>query len=487
MAAEQWTRKEYASWDEAFHGLAPLIRQQSVRIAEYTQTVFIAACSSPFGKDTGTGADRMKGQFADAAYKCGLYHQIGKALVPPEYQIWRGDFTEEELSVYRKYTTDGRLLAARLQERSARAQEKRRSVSEESSTKNIPWLMIRESCEQHMERYDGTGYPSHLAGREISPIAQIVGIVKELDGLSSGIKSEHPFDEAFEKIQSQSGSAWNPLLVDVLVKCREKCFGIYTKYIHYTQTIPETIPLVPKTEGRPMGLSYRPVVSDGEGTVAGYEAIPWFFGSASSSGEAEGIPEVEEMLKRTNLLNDITFYHLYEAADTLLRIQNCKIDIKFLAVRVSGYFFKQGSQLQRFQELYENQPIDKSKLILLVPGELLPECTKTFEELLARYSRNGIALGADISSPEQADVIRFGTMGIRLVRVSPAVYNSVEGVGLIAAFRNAGMIVTAGEVADESTSQRLMDFGADAWSGPIIGRTKDEEELIRDALLKERA
>ena len=41
----------------------------------------------------------MKSKFADVAYKCGAYHQLGKALVPPEYQIWQDDFTAEEQEV----------------------------------------------------------------------------------------------------------------------------------------------------------------------------------------------------------------------------------------------------------------------------------------------------------------------------------------------------------------------------------------------------
>ena len=150
------------------------------------------ACELGFGKETRDGAERMKGKYADLAYKCGMYHQLGKALVPPEYQLWRDDFTEEEKAVYRKYTTDGRLLVATLQERTNRAKEKRKGEFAELPTKNIPWLMIRETCEQHMERWDGSGYPKGISGDAISPIAQIVGLAKELDRLAAETKSETP-------------------------------------------------------------------------------------------------------------------------------------------------------------------------------------------------------------------------------------------------------------------------------------------------------
>ena len=111
-----WKRTEYESWEEAFHGLAPAVRQQSVRVAAYTQAIYVQACELGFGKDTRESAERMKGKYADLAYKCGMYHQLGKALVPPEYQIWNDAFTDEEKAVYKKYTSDGRILAATLQE-----------------------------------------------------------------------------------------------------------------------------------------------------------------------------------------------------------------------------------------------------------------------------------------------------------------------------------------------------------------------------------
>ena len=112
MAELNWKRKDYETWDEAFRGLSPAVRQQSVRVAAYTQVLYIQACTGSFGTNTREGAERMDGQYGDLAYKCGMYHQLGKALVPPEYQLWNEDFTEEERAVYKKYTTDGRLLVA---------------------------------------------------------------------------------------------------------------------------------------------------------------------------------------------------------------------------------------------------------------------------------------------------------------------------------------------------------------------------------------
>ena len=264
---QDWKRKEYETWDEAFRGLAPVIRQQSVRVAAYTQVIFVQACEDGFASSTEKGRQQIGSQYADLAYKCGIYHQLGKALVPPEYQVWSDDFTEEEAAVYRKYTTDGRALIASLQEGALLAKEKRTGVIDYTDTENIPWQMQRESCQQHMERYNGSGYPEGRKGDEISPIAQIVGIAKELDRLVSETKSEDPFKEAFDAILSGEDCLWAPQLIAVLKNCRSKCRNIYNKYVHYTLTLPKTISLVDKRKDRPMGLHYRPMVGDNEGTV----------------------------------------------------------------------------------------------------------------------------------------------------------------------------------------------------------------------------
>ena len=40
---QNWKRKEYETWDEAFRGMSPVVRQQSVRVAAYTQALFVQA------------------------------------------------------------------------------------------------------------------------------------------------------------------------------------------------------------------------------------------------------------------------------------------------------------------------------------------------------------------------------------------------------------------------------------------------------------
>ena len=488
MAANElnWKRKDYETWDEAFRGLSPAIRQQSVRVASYTQVLYIQACAGSFGTNTKDGAERMAGQYGDLAYKCGMYHQLGKALVPPEYQLWSEEFTEEEQAVYKKYTTDGRLLVAILQERGNRAKEKRRGELIEQPTKNIPWLMIRESCEQHMERWDGSGYPAGRLSSDISPIAQIVGIAKELDRLSSETKSETPFDDAYKTLAAQAGTLWSSELVDVLKAAKSKCRAVYNKYIHYTQTLPKTIPLVEKRKDRPMGLTYRPMVSDTEGTVAAYEAVPWFGGIADRPGETEAAAELAGMLRRKDLVTDVSMYFLYEAADTVVRINNCKLDLKIL-VQMMPDFYLQGSQLQRLNQLLKDQPIDHNQLLMTIPEEIILNATKAVTEVIERYLRNGFRLVVDNYHPENLPAEKLKAMGFQHLRLAPELYLKQETANTMNTLRRQGFTLIGGGADTFDILGWLAASGVVFMGGTMTGIPVNEDELIRDALARERA
>ncbi len=488
MNDNNWKKVEYETWDEAFRGLVVVVRQQSIRVAAYTQAIFLQACTDGFGQTHPDGATQIKSQYGELAYKCGMYHQLGKALVPPEYQLWRDDFTDEEIAVYRKYTTDGRALTAALQSRGQRAKEKRRGEANgEISTKNVPWLMIRESCEQHMERWNGSGYPAGRLGNAISPIAQIVGLAKELDRLSSETKAEKPFDDAYETLLSQKDELWSAELLSVLVNARAKCRAVYNKYIHYTMTVPKTIPLVEKRADRPMGLAYRPMVGDKEGnTVVSYEAEPWFGAIANRPGETEGIAEINDMLVRTGMIADMAFYLMYEAADAVFRMQNCKLETRGILLDMFPGFYSLGTQLQRFNQLFEDQPIDKSKLIITVPAQAYINATKANKEIMGRYLRNGIALVFDGFDPEKTDYAELVELGFRYIRLTPELYMQKETAELILKLINHGFTVLGSGADTYDLLAWQIACGIVATDGTLTGVPVNEDELIRDSLLRER-
>lgn len=479
-----YSRKIYSSWDEAFKALAPQIRQQSVRVASYTQVLFSQVCNSNTFELDEEEKKRIQGKNADLAYKCALYHQLGKSLVPHEYQVWNKNFSEEEQALYRKYTSEGRILVSKLQEQTSRNKKVNTDFVEEP-TENIAWLMIRETCQQHMERFDGTGYPEQRQGNEISLIAQIVGLAKELDRLCSEVKSETPFEDAMSKLVAESNKGFSEELIQILQSNRGRLKNVYRKYIQYTKAIPQTIALVEKRKDRPMGLKYRPMIRGKEGYVAAYEAVPWFKGNSNNLDETETLEDLEGLFHRTQMVDDMTFYFLYEACDTVLRLQNCRLPIEGVVVPILKEFYTSGNKMPRLTQLYEDQPIDKRLLLLTIPCDLLIEPDKLTAEFIHQMVDDGINLVIDDYHPEKITMEKLKELGIFNVRFASNTYLSGEIANTMTIMKNNGFTIIGKDANSHDVITWLDSCGATFMSGTLTGALVEEEELIKELLLKE--
>lgn len=478
-------QKKFATWDEALRGLIPEVRQQSVRVAEYTQVIFLQACAAKFGGTGNTAQKRMRGQNGDAAYRCGLYHQIGKALVPAEYQQYRADFAPEERALYRRYPEAGRNLAAALGKDTAWDVASSRGSAAPRDVRRTWRLMLQEACQQHMERWDGSGWPEGLSGSNISLMGQIVGIARELNRLSAGTKDEAPFELAVKTIRAGSGKAWSPELVKILEKSVPQCRKVFSKYIAYTQALPATIALVEKREDRPMGLKYRPMAADCEGTVAAYEAIPWFGGIAGRPGDAEpATDELEEMLKRNKLVNDISFYFLYEASDAVARMNNCRLGLRGVVLQMLPSFFMQGTQLQALQQLFEQEGIPKEQLMLTLPEDAYLALNKGQLEIVQRYLRNGVCLVLDGYHPDRVPAEQLKEQGFTHLRLAPELYGQQATANELTRLKTDFSLIGSG-ADSEALLKWQLDSGISFTGGTATGAVTDEDGMIRGALAHE--
>ncbi|WP_374604981.1 HD domain-containing phosphohydrolase [Arenimonas sp.] len=81
----------------------------------------------------------------------------------------------------------------------------------------------------HQERWDGSGYPSGLAGEEIPLAARIVAAADVLDAMSSDRpwRPAHAFQEALDFVRSHAGTLFDPAVVDALTARRERVQEIH--------------------------------------------------------------------------------------------------------------------------------------------------------------------------------------------------------------------------------------------------------------------
>lgn len=403
MLKEIWKQKRFKTWDEAFRALTPAMRQHSVRVADYTQVLFEGVCKSSFYLRDEERPAYLDKRYSETAYKCGFFHQIGKARKPESYPRWNDNFTLDEKNEYCSYTVEGRELTEELQN------------GRQGNSDSISDQMIQDSCEFHMEHWDGNGFPYGYAGTEISLIAQIVGLAKEMDRLICERKSEKPYDEAVDIILSQEDKMFSAPLLNVFRNCQPELKNVYKKYIHYTKIMPKTVPLIEKGTERPFGLTYRQIVSGTAVETFIFEAVPWF-GGLENSDSKESAQETEALLTRTGLTKDIVIYFLYEAADALARMKNCELFTGGILVPVFSAFYSENLS-DRLEKLFSDTAIDRKKLMLTVSESLIKKEHKILERL-SNYIDQGVVLVLDDYHPEDVSVALLRKIGFTHVRIA---------------------------------------------------------------------
>ncbi|MDX8399326.1 MAG: HD-GYP domain-containing protein [Gallionellaceae bacterium] len=134
----------------------------------------------------------------------GLLHDIGKMKIPNYILNKPAPLTEDEFVIMKSHSAVGRELLER--------------------TPGVPEIAILIAG-QHHERYDGTGYPGKLKGKQISQLGQMASIVDVYDALTSSRvyhKGMEP-TAAVKKLFEWSKFHFNSELVEHFI-----CFiGIY--------------------------------------------------------------------------------------------------------------------------------------------------------------------------------------------------------------------------------------------------------------------
>jgi diguanylate cyclase len=144
----------------------------------------------------------------DKVRTAGLMHDIGKIIVPDEVLENPGDLSDIEEANIRKHPEIGyRIL----------------SCSPEMAE-------LSQAILQHHERWDGSGYPNGIAGKDIDICARIIAIADAYDAMTSirpyreAMKPEKAMDEILENANKQ----FDPELAEIFVKmcawdiCRSK-------------------------------------------------------------------------------------------------------------------------------------------------------------------------------------------------------------------------------------------------------------------------
>ncbi len=177
-----------------------------------------------------------------------MLHDIGKLAVPEHIISKPGRLTPEEFEKMKIHPIVGAEILERVQ---------------------FPYPVV-PIVRAHHEKWDGSGYPYGIAGEEIPIGARILAAVDCLDALATDRQYRRalPLDEAMKIVQSESGKAFDPQVVEILSR----------RYIELEQMAQS----VSKTSDK---LSTDVKISHGLAPAAGFESA----GQSSRDSKASSV------------------------------------------------------------------------------------------------------------------------------------------------------------------------------------------------------
>jgi len=126
--------------------------------------------------------------------KGAFLHDVGKIGISDNILLKPGKLTAEEFEVMKKHVPYGVEII-----------------------ENSQWIKeAQEVVECHHEKFDGSGYPKGLNGREIPIVARVFAIVDVFDALTSERPYKKPFslEKSMQIIQEGTGNHFDPDLVE---------------------------------------------------------------------------------------------------------------------------------------------------------------------------------------------------------------------------------------------------------------------------------
>ncbi len=165
----------------------------------------------------------LKPDLIQRLYYAGMIHDIGKISIDQSILRKKGKLTDKEYTIIKGHSVHGSRIVATLPELNNMAY----------------WIRW------HHEKWDGTGYPDGLAGKEIPVAVQILSAVDCFDSLQTPRMDRDALnpDDAMEVLKRNRGKAFNPDVIDLIMEMHgeksllpglpsEKFLSLKEKYVN---------------------------------------------------------------------------------------------------------------------------------------------------------------------------------------------------------------------------------------------------------------
>ena len=195
--------------DHIITGLVNLIENRDMETGQHVArtSAYVKALAEDARKD-GVYTDELTGHTIELLYRTAPMHDIGKIMVSDQILKKPGRLTAEEFELMKRHAAAGGDVTRDILT----------GITDEEYMS-----FAADIAMYHHERWDGTGYPHRLAGEQIPLGARIMAIADVFDALVSErcYKKPYPVDQAFQIIEEEAGTHFDPKLVKVFLDHRE--------------------------------------------------------------------------------------------------------------------------------------------------------------------------------------------------------------------------------------------------------------------------
>ncbi len=163
-------------------------------------------------KEQGIYADQLTDQFIDDVVSGAPLHDVGKIHISDVLLNKPGKLTDEEFETMKTHTTSG----GEIIENAIEMMGGDGYSSYLAEAKNLTLY--------HHEKWNGTGYPTGLKGYDIPLSARIMAVADVFDALVArrSYKPGFPFEKAVAIIKEESGTHFDPKIVDAFLLCLDE-------------------------------------------------------------------------------------------------------------------------------------------------------------------------------------------------------------------------------------------------------------------------
>lgn len=162
--------------------------------------------------------------------KAAPLHDIGKVGVPDSTLLKPGRLTTDEFEIMKLHPAIG---ADAIKKAMNQAIDSAGEQGAEQAQGAFAFLEVaREICLSHHEKWDGSGYPSGLAGDAIPVSGRLMALADVFDALMNRRVYKPPItlDKTTEMICAGRGTHFDPDVVDAFLACRDRFAEIATRF-----------------------------------------------------------------------------------------------------------------------------------------------------------------------------------------------------------------------------------------------------------------